>query len=98
LNNLEIKNMIAFIKMNWFKLSLSLSLFLFSIGFLISSVSPAYSNLAEPSNKHYENTVQNGGYLENGNVYFVDKGSVYYCQAGWLDFKSSWKKLCTLPD
>ncbi len=88
----------TFILTNWFKMSLSVSIFLFSLGFLISSVSPAYSNLAEKGNMNYSNPVQNGGYLEDGYVYFVDKGSVYYCQAGWLDFKSSWKKLCSLPD
>ena len=88
----------TFIQTNWFKMSLSVSIFIFSLGFLISSVSPAYSNLAEKGNMHYSNSVQNGGYLEDGYVYFVDKGSVYYCQSGWLDFKSSWKKLCTLPD
>jgi hypothetical protein len=90
--------MINFFKENWFKLSLSVSIFLFSLGFFLSSVGPAYSNSNDTDTKRFSLTTQQGGYLEDGNVYFVDKGCVYYCQAGWLDWKSSWKKLCSLPD
>jgi hypothetical protein len=90
--------MTNFIKENGFKLSLSVSIFLFSLGFFISTVGPAYSNSTDLESKGFTSTVQQGGYFEDGNVYFVDKGCVYYCQAGWLDVKSSWKKLCSLPD
>jgi hypothetical protein len=87
-----------FLLENWFKMITGIALLLFSAGFFISAVSPAYSSNNPNEINRQITTSKSGGYLDDGMVYFVDKGSVYYCQEGWLDVKSSWKKLCTLPD
>ncbi len=40
----------TFVKENWYKLMVGTSMFIFSVGFFINSVSPAYSNSVDDRN------------------------------------------------
>lgn len=66
-----------FLKENWYKLTLSASAIIFSIGFFINSLQPAWaapkeSNLNSPKSGYYYAPVASGGY-----VYLVRYGTEY---------------------
>jgi hypothetical protein len=71
-----------FLKENWYKLMIGSSMMMASFGFMIKSVSPAYSN-SEKDKKEIKNAgipnspLGTNGYVEGQYVYFVDGGYVY---------------------
>ena len=57
-----------FLKENWYKLTLSASAIIFSIGFFINSLQPAWaapkeSNIKSPKGQFYHTIVASGGYV-----------------------------------
>lgn len=71
----------SFLSNNWYKLMVASSLFIFSIGFFIHAVSPAYANTENTkvttiTNGYYDNTfaVASNGYLYFWNNYFPNNG------------------------
>ena len=57
-----------FLKENWYKLTLSASAIIFSIGFFINSLQPAWaapkeSNVKSPQGDVYRTAVASGGYV-----------------------------------
>ena len=66
-----------FLKENWYKLTLSASAIIFSIGFFINSLQPAWAAPKEscvnsPKGSYYYEVVASGGY-----VYLVQYGTEY---------------------
>ena len=56
-----------FLKENWYKLTLSASAIIFSIGFFINSLQPAWAapkenNIKSPQGQNYMGVVASGGY------------------------------------
>ncbi len=69
-----------FVKENWYKLMIGSSLFIFSVGFFINSVSPVYSSNTNKEKTEIKNTnlpVGTNGVNYNDGVLFVDGGYVY---------------------
>jgi hypothetical protein len=80
----------SFLSNNWYKLMVASSLFIFSVGFFIYAVSPAYANTEKTNTtlKETKASNSNGGYshfvVVDGKVYGL-KDNSYYAQ------KDYWK-------
>ena len=72
-----------FVKENWYKLMIGSSLFIFSVGFFINSVSPVYSSKSLKENTEIRSSnisnlpIGSNGVIINNSVYFVDGGYLY---------------------
>ncbi len=67
-----------FLKENWYKVTISASALIFSIGFFINSLQPAWaapkeSNIKSPQGGRYYDVVASGGY-----AYSVQYATDYY--------------------
>jgi hypothetical protein len=77
-----------FVKENWYKLMIGSSLFIFSVGFFINSVSPVYSSKSLKENTEIRSSnisnlpIGSNGVIINNSVYFVDGGYLYCIDMG----------------
>jgi hypothetical protein len=91
-----------FIKENWYKLMIGSSMMMASFGFMIYTISPAYSN-SEKEKTEIKNTgisnspVGTNVWNDGTYAYFVDGGYVYCCNKdkvgqffGWLNSSNKW--------
>ena len=82
----------SFLSNNWYKLMVASSLFIFSLGFFIYAVSPAYAN-TEKTNTTFTESIES-----TGSAYYSDfvvvGGKVYGLKKGFNgDSKYDWN-LC----
>ena len=78
-----------FVKQNWYKLMVGSSLLMASFGFLVYSISPAYSRnkIQIPLSENTTSLVGVNGVVVDDYVYFVDAGYIYrFRPDGFINF------------
>lgn len=85
-----------FMKENWYKLMVGLSMMMASFGFMIYAISPAYSSnndnkLEIPSSTNISSPSGVNGFVLGDYCYFVDGGYIYRHSMG-SGWKNSWEK------
>ena len=78
-----------FVKENWYKLMIGSSMMMASFGFMIYTISPAYSNSDKEKTEIKNTGISNAPVGTNGAIvgdfaYFVDGGYVYVCHKNYV--------------
>jgi hypothetical protein len=78
-----------FVKENWYKLMIGSSMMMASFGFMIYTISPAYSNSDKEKTEIKNTGIPNAYAGANGVIvgdfyYFVDGGYVYVCHKDYV--------------
>lgn len=86
-----------FVKENWYKLMVGSSMMMASFGFMMYTISPAYSNNNEnkveiPSSQNTTSPVCSNGVIIGDCAYFVDGGYVYKWGKSSWDHPKQWEK------
>lgn len=85
-----------FVKENWYKLMIGSSMMMASFGFMIYTISPAYSNSDKQKTEIENAGISNlplgkNGVIHKDYAYFVDGGYIYVCDINMLDVFSGFK-------